>query len=222
MGGGDTNAVTEGVLHAGTNATPTSFGAILAAIPGTSPVWALAGVIALVFVFVLGVVRLLGYAAMLVAYVLGPVLLPLGLIPEAAGYTALWAKHTTKLLIWPVLWAVEFRLFDALREGVYLPDSVGHTALAPFAALGMLLVRWKTALMLHSGSFEQGARSAVRVVRVGAGAAVTAFSGGAAKPMAGAGMTTGAGAASANSAQGNAAAVTTRLPVITPHNAPPS
>ena len=95
---GGTNAVTDGVLHAGTNATPTGFGAILAAIPGTSPVWALAGVIALLFVFALGVVRLLGYAVLLVAYVLGPVLLPLGLVPEAAGYTALWAKHTAKLL----------------------------------------------------------------------------------------------------------------------------
>lgn len=170
----------------------------------------------LLFVFVLGVVRLLGYAALLVAYVLGPVLLPLGLVPEAAGYTALWAKHTAKLLVWPVLWAVEFRLFDALKEGLYLPDRVGHAALAPFAALGMLLVMWKTPLMLHSGSFEQGARSAVRVVRVAAGAAVTAFSGGAAAPIAGTGAAAGAGAISNVGAQGNAAAVTTRLPVITP------
>jgi len=216
---GGTNAVTDGVLHAGTNATPTGFGAILAAIPGTSPVWALAGVIALLFLFLLGVVRLLGYAFLLVAYVLGPVLLPLGLVPEAAGYTALWAKHSAKLLLWPVLWATEFRLFDALREGLYLPDSVGHAALAPFAALGMLLVMWKTPLMLHSGSFEQGARSAVRVVRVAAGAATAAFTGGTAAPVAGAGMTTGAtamGATNTGGAQSSATVTTTRLPVTGP------
>ncbi len=216
---GGTNAVTDGVLHAGTNATPTGFGAILAAIPGTSPVWALAGVIALLFLFVLGVVRLLGYAFLLVAYVLGPVLLPLGLVPEAAGYTALWAKHSAKLLLWPVLWATEFRLFDALREGLYLPDGVGHAALAPFAALGMLLVMWKTPLMLHSGSFEQGARSAVRVVRVAAGAATAAFTGGTAAPVAGAGMTTGAtamGATNTGGARSSATVTTTRLPVTGP------
>jgi len=219
-----TNAVTDGVLHAGTNATPTGFGAILAAIPGTSPVWALAGVIALLFLFVLGVVRLLGYAFLLVAYVLGPVLLPLGLVPEAAGYTALWAKHSAKLLLWPVLWATEFRLFDALREGLYLPDAVGHAALAPFAALGMLLVMWKTPLMLHSGSFEQGARSAVRVVRVAAGAATAAFSGGAAAPVAGAGAARGAATGSVNGAgaigatntggmRSSATTTTTSLPI---------
>jgi len=209
-----TNAVTDGVLHAGTNATPTGFGAILAAIPGTSPVWALAGVIALLFLFLLGVVRLLGYAFLLVAYVLGPVLLPLGLVPEAAGYTALWAKHSAKLLLWPVLWATEFRLFDALKEGLYLPDSVGHAALAPFAALGMLLVMWKTPLMLHGGSFEQGARSAVRVVRVAAGAATAAFTGGTAAPVAGAGMTTGAtamGPTNTGGTQSSATVTTTRL-----------
>jgi len=210
---GGTNAVTDGVLHAGTNATPTGFGAILAAIPGTSPVWALAGVIALVFLFLLGVARLLGYASLLVAYVLGPVLLPLGLVPEATGYTALWAKHSAKLLLWPVLWATEFRLFDALREGLYLPDSVGHAALAPFAALGMLLVMWKTPLMLHSGSFEQGARSAVRVVRVAAGAATAAFTGGTAAPVAGAGAARGAatGVTSTTGTQSSATVTTTRL-----------
>jgi len=213
---GASNALTDGMLHAGTNATPSGFGALLAAIPGTSPIWALAGVIALVFLFVLGVVRLLGYAFLLVAYVLGPVVLPLGLLPETASYCGLWAKHGIKLLVWPMLWAIEFRLFDALKEGLYLPDSVPHAILAPFAALGMLIVMWKTPLMLHSGSFEQGARAAVRVVRVAAGAAGTAFSGGAAAPVAG-GVAAGAGVSgvtgvtSAVSAPGSGTAATTRF-----------
>lgn len=177
---GASNAVTGGVLHAGTNAKPPAIGEILAAIPTTNPLWSLAGVIALVFLFVLGVVRILGYAFLLVAYVAGPVVLPLALVPETAGYTALWAKHATKLLFWSVLWALEFRLFDALKEGLFLPDpSVGHALLAPFSALAMLVVMFRTPLMLHSGSFEQTARSAVRVVRVAAAAATTAFSGGA-------------------------------------------
>ncbi len=171
------NAVSGGVLHAGVNTAPTGFGAFLEAIPGTSPLWSLAGVVALALLFALGIVRMLGFAFLLVAYVLGPVMLPLGLLPETAGYCALWGKHSAKLLFWPALWAVEFRLFDALREGLYLPQgSLGQTILAPFAALGMLLVMFRTPLMLHSASFEGYVRTATRVVRT---AVVTAASGGA-------------------------------------------
>jgi len=170
------NAVSGGVLHAGANPVPTGFGAFLEAIPGTSPLWSLAGVIALALLFALGIVRMLGFAFLLVAYVLGPVMLPLGLLPETAGYCALWGKHSVKLLFWPAIWAVEFRLFDALREGLYLPQgSVGQAVLAPFAALGMLLVMFRTPLMLHSASFEGYVRTATRVVRA---AVVTAASGG--------------------------------------------
>ncbi|MCA1666713.1 MAG: hypothetical protein LC793_04795, partial [Thermomicrobia bacterium] len=140
---GGSNALTDGVLHAGSNAAPPSFGTILTAIPNTGALWALAGVIALAFLMVIGVVRMLGFAFLLVLYVAGPLVLPLGLVPETAGYCSMWAKHGTKLLFWPVVWAIEFRLFDALREGLYLPDSVGHAILAPFAALGMLLVMVK-------------------------------------------------------------------------------
>ncbi len=185
---GGSNALTGGVLHAGTNAAQPSFGAILTAIPDTGALWALAGVIALAFLMVIGVVRMLGFAFLLVLYVAGPLVLPLGLVPETAGYCALWAKHGAKLLFWPVVWAIEFRLFDALREGLYLPDSGGHAILAPFAALGMLLVMVKTPVLLHSGSFEQHARTAGRVARTvvvtmatgGAGGASGAGSGAAA------------------------------------------
>jgi hypothetical protein len=182
------NALTDGVLHAGTNAAHPDFGALLRAIPDTGALWALAGVIALAFLVILGVVRMLGFAFLLVLYVAGPLMLPLGLVPETAGYCALWAKHGAKLLFWPVVWAIEFRLFDALKEGLYLrPDSVGQTILAPFAALGMLLVMVKTPILLHSGAFEQHARTAGRVARTvvvtmstgGVGGAARAGSGGA-------------------------------------------
>jgi len=199
---GGSNAVTAGVLHAGTNAAHPDFGALLAAIPGTSPLWALAGVIALAFLLVLGVVRMLGFAFLLVAYVLGPLMLPLGLVPETAGYCVAWGKHTAKLLFWPVLWAVEFRLFDALKEGLYLrPDSAGQETLAAFAALGMLLVMVKTPILLHSGAFEEHARTAgravVTVVTRGAGGGAAGASAGSAattsaqsSPAANAGRTT--------------------------------
>ncbi len=188
---GGSNALTDGVLHAGSNAAPPSFGTILTAIPNTGALWALAGVIALAFLMVIGVVRMLGFAFLLVLYVAGPLVLPLGLVPETAGYCALWAKHGAKLLFWPVVWAIEFRLFDALREGLYLPDSGGHTILAPFAALGMLLVMVKTPILLHSGSFEQHARTAGRVART---VVVTMATGGAGGAAAGAGSGTAAGA----------------------------
>jgi len=199
---GGSNALTEGVLHAGTNAAHPDFGALLAAIPGTSPLWALAGVIALAFLLVLGVVRMLGFAFLLVAYVLGPLMLPLGLVPETSGYCVAWGKHTAKLLFWPVLWAVEFRLFDALKEGLYLrPDSAGQETLAAFAALGMLLVMVKTPILLHSGAFEEHARTAgravVTVVTRGAGGGAAGASAGSAattsaqsSPAANAGRTT--------------------------------
>ncbi len=174
------NAVAQGALHAGTNAAHPDFGAILGAIPGTSPLWALMGVISLGFLFVLGVVRMLGFAFLLVAYVLGPLVLPLGLVPETSGYCAAWAKHTAKLLFWSTLWAVEFRLFDALKEGLYLPGSVGHTVLAPFAALGMLLVMVKTPMHLHSGAFEEHARTGGRAVKTAVVTIVTGGAGGAA------------------------------------------
>jgi len=174
------NALAQGALHAGTNAAHPDFGAILGAIPGTSPLWALMGVISLGFLFVLGVVRMLGFAFLLVAYVLGPLVLPLGLVPETSGYCMAWAKHTAKLLFWPTLWAVEFRLFDALKEGLYLPGSVGHTVLAPFAALGMLLVMMKTPMHLHSGAFEEHARTGGRAVKTAVVTIVTGGAGGAA------------------------------------------
>lgn len=203
---GGSNAITDGVLHAGTNTAHPSFGAILSAIPDTGALWALAGVVALAFLFVIGVVRMLGFAFLLVLYVAGPLVLPLGLVPETAGYCALWGKHGVKLLFWPTIWAIEFRLFDALREGLYLPpDSVGHAILAPFAALGMLLVMFKTPILLHSGTFEQHARTGGRAVKTavvtiftgGAGGAATAASGGTATSSA---QTTGS-AASGSAAQ---------------------
>ncbi|MHB8646189.1 MAG: conjugal transfer protein TrbL family protein [Thermomicrobiales bacterium] len=174
---GGSNAVTDGVLHAGANAAHPSFGTILQAIPDTGALWALAGIVALAFLFVIGVVRMLGFAFLLVLYVAGPLVLPLGLVPETAGYCSLWGKHGVKLLFWPTIWAIEFRLFDALKEGLYLsPDSVGHAILAPFAALGMLLVMFKTPIFLHSGTFEQHARTGGRAVKT---AVVTIFTGGA-------------------------------------------
>jgi len=193
---GGSNALTDGVLHAGTNAAHPDFGALLGAIPGTSPLWALAGVIALAFLLVLGVVRMLGFAFLLVAYVLGPLMLPLGLVPETSGYCVAWGKHTAKLLFWPVLWAVEFRLFDALKEGLYLrPASAGQETLAAFAALGMLLVMVKTPILLHSGAFEEHARTAGRAV-------VTVVTRGAGGGAAGAG----AGSAATTSTQSSPAA----------------
>jgi len=197
------NALTDGVLHAGTNTAPPSFGSILTAIPDTGALWALAGVIALAFLMVIGVVRMLGFAFLLVLYVAGPLVLPLGLVPETAGYCALWAKHGAKLLFWPVVWAIEFRLFDALREGLYLPDSVGHAVLAPFAALGMLLVMVKTPILLHSVSFEQHARTAGRVART---VVVTMATGGAGGAAASAGSGTAAGT------QANAASASRSVP----------
>jgi len=196
---GGSNALTDGVLHAGSNAAPPSFGTILTAIPNTGALWVLAGVIALAFLMVIGVVRMLGFAFLLVLYVAGPLVLPLGLVPETAGYCALWAKHGAKLLFWPVVWAIEFRLFDALREGLYLPDSVGHTILAPFAALGMLLVMVKTPILLHSGSFEQHARTAGRAARTVVVTMATGGAGGAAA-SAGSGTATAGTQATAASA----------------------
>ncbi len=190
---GGSNALTDGVLHAGTNAAPPSFGTILTAIPNTGALWALAGVIALAFLMVIGVVRMLGFAFLLVLYVAGPLVLPLGLVPETAGYCALWAKHGAKLLFWPVVWAIEFRLFDALKEGLYLPpDSAGHFILAPFAALGMLLVMFKTPILLHSGSFEQHARTGGRAVKTAVVTIVTGGAGGAASAAKTGTATTGA------------------------------
>jgi len=199
---GGSNALTDGVLHAGTNAAHPDFGALLAAIPGTSPLWALAGVIALAFLLVLGVVRMLGFAFLLVAYVLGPLMLPLGLVPETAGYCVAWGKHTAKLLFWPVLWAVEFRLFDALKEGLYLrPDSAGQETLAAFAALGMLLVMVKTPILLHSGAFEEHARTAGRAV-------VTVVTRGASGGAAGAGTGSATTASTQSSPAANAGRTT--------------
>jgi hypothetical protein len=201
---GGSNALTDGVLHAGTNAADLEFGVLLTAIPDTGALWTLAGVIALAFLVLLGVVRMLGFAFLLVLYVAGPLILPLGLVPETAGYCALWAKHGAKLLFWPVVWAIEFRLFDALKEGLYLrPDSVGQTILAPFAALGMLLVMVKTPILLHSGAFEQYARTAGRVART---VVVTMATGGA-----GGAASAGSGSAGAASAQSARAAASTRV-----------
>ncbi len=187
------NAIALGVLAIGGDTT-TGYvtGALKALIPAALPLWYLLSLIGGGLIIAIGVVKILGIAFLLLTYAAGPLLLPLGIHPRTAGWVGLWAEHLLKALLWPILWAVEFRIFGAIAGGLTFFDaqgqfSLGIGALGALTALALLVIMAGTPWTFHA-RFTVTRYGQVVVQQAGrlVGAATLAATGGAATTLGGA------------------------------------
>ena len=111
--------------------------------------------------------------------------MPLGIHPRTAGWVGVWLEHLVKALGWPLLWAIEFRVFGALAGGLSFFDAqeqftLGTGALGALLALASLLIMAGTPWALHTQfTLRQGAQVLVRQVGRAADVSVLAATGGA-------------------------------------------
>ncbi|HEU5424307.1 MAG TPA: hypothetical protein VFU72_12250 [Nitrolancea sp.] len=148
---GGCNAVAGGILTIGADQTTDILPNLLKGlVPVTAPLWYLVALVGLVFLMALLMVKIAGFATLLILYVAGPLLLPLALHHRTAPWVGLWLEHLVKALLWPALWALELRLFGALANGLSLVDPTGHVALQALegSALGALTALAMLGLMV--------------------------------------------------------------------------
>jgi hypothetical protein len=145
-----------GVRSIGADSTTGVFTAALKAlVPVAAPFWYILSIVGSGLVIAVGVVKILGLAFLLLTYAAGPLLLPLAIHPRTAGWVGLWAEHLVKVLLWPVLWALQFRLFGAIAGGLTFVDAQGNVnlgvgALGALTSLAMLVIMAGTPWTLHT------------------------------------------------------------------------
>jgi hypothetical protein len=186
-------ALSSGVQHVGADTTTGAFtGALKLLLPTAAPLWYLLALLGALLVIAIGVVKIVGLAFLLLTYVAGPLLLPLGIHPRTAGWVGVWAEHLVKALLWPVLWALEFRVFGAITGGLTLTDARGEFspatgALGALTALALLAIMAGTPWALHTQfTLKRGAQVVVRQAGRAADAAAVAATGGASLTVKGA------------------------------------
>ncbi len=194
------NEVAVGVLAAGGDRTTPAFtGLLKALVPAGAaaalPLFQLLALAGALLVVAIGAAKILGFAFLLLTYVAGPLLLPLGIHPRTAGWVGAWAEHLVKALLWPALWALEFRLFGALAGGLTLLDagggvsgaSLAQGSLGALTALAMLALMAGTPWAFHTQfTLKAGAQALGRQVGRAADAAAVVATGGAAVSVRGA------------------------------------
>ncbi len=187
------SALSFGIQHVGTDTTTGAFTTTLKLLlPTAAPLWYLLGLLGALLVIAIGVVKIVGLAFLLLTYVAGPLLLPLGIHPRTAGWVGVWAEQLVKALLWPVLWALEFRVFGAITGGLTLTDARGEFspatgALGALTALALLAIMAGTPWGLHTQfTLRRGAQVVVRQAGRAADAAVAAATGGASLTVKGA------------------------------------
>jgi len=165
---GAIDALTQGILTAGGDTVSADFGGILRSLGLlTIPFWRVIALTGLVFIVAIGVVKVLGLVLLLLLYAAGPVLLPLAIHPKGAGWVGTWAEHFVKILIWPALFAFEFRVFGALGAGISFTGAQGNIdlvqgGLGVIVALASLLVILVTPWGCHT---QFTAARALQIVR---------------------------------------------------------
>ena len=186
-------AIALGIERVGADTTTGAFTTMLKLLlPAAAPLWYLLGLLGALLVIAIGVVKIAGLAFLLLTYVAGPLLLPLGIHPRTAGWVGMWAEHLVKALRWPVIWALEFRVFGAITGGLTLVDARGEFspatgALGALTALALLGIMAGTPWALHTQfTLKRGAQIVVRQAGRAADAAVAAATGGASLTVKGA------------------------------------
>ncbi len=165
---GAIDALTQGILTVGGDTVSAEFGGILHSLGLlTIPLWRVVALAGLVFIVAIGVVKVIGLVLLLLLYAAGPVLLPLAIHPRGAGWVGTWAEHFVKILIWPALFAFEFRVFGALGAGISFTGAQGGVdlvqgGLGVVVALASLLVILVTPWGCHT---QFTAARAIQIVR---------------------------------------------------------
>jgi len=185
------SALAVGVFGVGGDRTTPAFTGLLKALVPVGattalPLFYLLALVGALLVITIGAVKILGFAFLL---------LPLGIHPRTAGWVGVWAEHLVKALLWPVLWALEFRLFGALAGGLTLVDaggavdgsSLAQGSLGALTALALLALMAGTPWAFHTQfTLKAGAQAVGRQLGRAADAAAVVATGGAAVSVRGA------------------------------------
>ncbi len=169
---GASNAATYAILG-GSSVEAASLTQVVAHIVPTTSLWVIVGLAAFVFVLLLAFVRIMGLVYILVLYALGPLVIPLMMDKSTASYFDFWWRSLVRVLAWSIVWAVEFKLFDAVTA-MGVTGGVAETFLAPVVALVLVYVMFKTPSMLPGPTPSQGMQMVSRHI---SGAAVARIGG---------------------------------------------
>jgi len=111
-------------------------------VPGFLPLQSILMLVAFFVLLVVGFVRVLSLVLFLVVYVIGPIVVPLRMIPEWDFFSQWW-QTGLRALVWPVLWAVEAKLILVLTDNAWAGGIAG-VLFAPLAQIALLYAMYKT------------------------------------------------------------------------------
>lgn len=111
-------------------------------VAGFVPLQAVLMVVAFFVLLVVGFVRVLSLVLFLVVYALGPIVVPMRMLPEW-DFFGRWWQTGIRALVWPVLWAVEAKLILLLTTTAWAGGIAG-VLFAPLAQLALLYAMYKT------------------------------------------------------------------------------
>lgn len=139
---GASNAITAGVFHIRLEHSASWKGLLNVAIPGVGALNSLVAIGGFFALLVVGFVRVLSLALLLVVYALGPLVVPLRLVPEWDFFSQWW-QTGMRALVWPIAWAVEAKLILELTKGM-TGFGLAGVVFAPLAQLALLYAMVKT------------------------------------------------------------------------------
>ncbi len=111
-------------------------------VPGFLPLQSILMLVAFFVLLVVGFVRVLSLVLFLVVYVVGPIVVPLRMVPEWDFFSQ-WYQTGLRALVWPVLWAVEAKLILVLTDNAWAGGIAG-LLFAPLAQIALLYAMYKT------------------------------------------------------------------------------
>ncbi len=111
-------------------------------VPGFMPLQSILMLVAFFVLLVVGFVRVLSLVLLLVVYVVGPLVVPLRMVPEWDFFSQWW-QTGLRALVWPVLWAVEAKLILVLTT-VGWAGGIAGLVFAPLAQIALLYAMYKT------------------------------------------------------------------------------
>ncbi|MDP9350979.1 MAG: hypothetical protein M3P51_05505 [Chloroflexota bacterium] len=111
-------------------------------VPGFLPLQSILMLVAFFVLLVVGFVRVLSLVLFLVVYVIGPIVVPLRMVPEWDFFSQ-WYQTGLRALVWPVLWAVEAKLILVLTDNAWAGGIAG-LLFAPLAQIALLYAMYKT------------------------------------------------------------------------------
>lgn len=181
--------IVNGILTAGPTPDATGLTIVLATLlPAASALWFVLATIGAIIVLVLGVVKIIGWALLITMYVAGPLLIPLAIHPMTARYVLQHTERLIKVLLWPALLALQFRILAMLTSGFALMDgtdlALAEGALGALTSFGMLILIVKTSWSFHFDvSLVTIAQSTVNVATRATNTAALFASGGASRTV---------------------------------------